>query len=398
MSADASRRTLDGSRRSFIDRGRIAGAVSCFLLEGNQYKRFLLATIVIAILLTVSAGSALMAPRAQTIPTISIVSVQADESVTIRTANYPPDQTFTVTMGPMGTRGINGTVVAETDSGDGGTFEATYDIPDELKGSYQIAIRLQSPAGYYSYNWFYNDTANPTSSTPPVTPPQVTIPTFSIEAVERDSSVTIQTNDFPPNRDFVVTMGPMGTRGLNGTVAETIDSGDGGSFEATFEIPAGLHGSHRISIRLEATTGGYFAYNWFYNVTTNGDDNGDDDGNGDDNGDDNGGTGGAQPSTDTAYSSIPTFSIEAVERDGSVTIQTNNFPPNRDFVVTMGPMFARGLNGTVVETINSGDGGSFDATFPIPAGLHGSHRISIRLQATTGGYFAYNWFYNNTTP
>ena len=394
MSADASRRTSDASGRSFIDRERTAGAVSFFLSKGHRYKRFLFVTIVITILMIVSAGSALMAPRAQTIPTISIVSVEADESVTIRTANYPPDQTFTVTMGPMGTRGIDGTVVAETDSGDGGTFEATYDIPDGLQGSYRIAIRLQSPTGYYSYNWFYNDTATPGTSTPPVTPPQVATPTFSVEAVERDTSVTIQTSDFPPNRDFVVTMGPMGTRGINGTVVETIDSGDGGSLEATFDIPADLHGSHRISIRLEATTGGYYAYNWFYNDTTGGDDNGDSD----DNGDDNGGTGGAQPDADTAYSGIPTFSIEAVERDGSVTIQTTDFPPNRDFVVTMGPMFARGLNGTVVETVNSGDGGSFEATFPIPAGLHGSYRISIRLQATTGGYYAYNWFYNNTTP
>ncbi|MDX1687158.1 MAG: hypothetical protein R3248_04170 [Candidatus Promineifilaceae bacterium] len=351
----------------------------------------------IVILLTVSAGSALMAPRAQTIPTISIVSVEADESVTIRTANYPPNRTFTVTMGAMGTRGINGIVVAQTDSGDGGTFEATYNIPDELKGSYQIAIRLQSPGGYYSYNWFYNNTANPGSPSPPVTPPQFTIPTFSIEAVERDSSVTIQTKNFPPNRDFVVTMGPMGTRGINGTVVETINSGDGGSFQATFPVPAGLHGSYRISIRLQATTGGYYAYNWFYNNTTTGGDDGGDD-NGDDNGDDDGATGGGDQDMGTVYRGIPTFWIKSVQRDGSVTIETNNFPPNRDFVVTMGPMFTRGINGTVVETINSGDGGSFEATFPVPAGLHGSYRISIRLQATTGGYYAYNWFYNNTTP
>jgi len=382
--------SADARQRSLINRVQTVGPVSFLLSRSSQYKRYLFVAIVITILLTVSAGSALMAPRAHTIPTISIVSVQADESVTIRTANYPANQTFTVTMGPMGTRGINGTVVAQTDSGSGGSFEATYDIPDGLKGSYQIAIRLQSPAGYYSYNWFYNNTTGPGPSTPPVTPPQVTIPTFSIEAVERDSSVTIQTNNFPPNRDFVVTMGPMGTRGINGTVVETINSGDGGSFEATFPVPAGLHGSYRISIRLQATTGGYYAYNWFYNNTTNGDDNGDDDG--------NGGTGGAEPDTGTVYHGIPTFFIEAVERDSSVTIQTNNFPPNRDFVVTMGPMFTRGINGTVVETINSGDGGSFEATFPVPAGLHGSYRISIRLQATTGGYYAYNWFYNNTTP
>ena len=381
--------SANAGQRSFIDRVQTAGAVSLFLSKSRQYRRYLFVAALIVILLTVSAGSALMAPQAHTIPTISIVSVEADESVTIRTANFPANRTFTVTMGPMGTRGINGTVVAQTDSGAGGTFDVTYPIPDGLKGSYQIAIRLQSPAGYYSYNWFYNNTTSPGTPSTPATPPQVTIPTFSIAAVERDSTVTIQTRNFPANRDFVVTMGPMGTRGINGTVVETINSGDGGSFQATFPVPAGLHGSYQIAIRLQATTGGYYAYNWFYNNTTTGGDNGDDG---------TGGTGGAEPDTGTVYRGIPTFWIKSVQRDSTVTIQTNNFPPNRDFVVTMGPMFTRGINGTVVQTINSGDGGSFEATFPVPSGLHGSYRISIRLQATTGGYYAYNWFYNNTTP
>jgi hypothetical protein len=84
--------------------------------------------------------------------------VERDTSVTIRTANFPAGQAFTVRMGAMGTRGVGGVVVATTDSGTGGTLEATYSIPEALKGSYQIAIRLESPSGYYSYNWFYNST------------------------------------------------------------------------------------------------------------------------------------------------------------------------------------------------------------------------------------------------
>jgi hypothetical protein len=66
-----------------------------------------------------------------------------------------------VTMGAMGTRGINGIKVKTTDSGKGGTKTLTYDIPSSLRGSYQIAIRMQSPtSGYFAYNWFYNNTAN----------------------------------------------------------------------------------------------------------------------------------------------------------------------------------------------------------------------------------------------
>jgi hypothetical protein len=64
-----------------------------------------------------------------------------------------------VSMGPMGTRGINGYVIGTTDSGVGGSQQYSYAIPAALANSYQIAIRLQSPySGYYAFNWFYNNT------------------------------------------------------------------------------------------------------------------------------------------------------------------------------------------------------------------------------------------------
>ena len=37
-----------------------------------------------------------------------------------------------------------------------------------------------------------------------------------------------------------------------------------------------------------------------------------------------------------AYTGIPTFSIQSVVADGSVTVLTNNFPPNQTFTVRMG--------------------------------------------------------------
>jgi LysM repeat protein len=95
------------------------------------------------------------APSVQ-VPTFTIVSVVPNQSVTIRTSNFPANQTFNVTMGPIGTQGINGTSAGSTNSGSGGSFTATYNIPSGLRGSFQISIRLQSPSGYYSYNWFYN--------------------------------------------------------------------------------------------------------------------------------------------------------------------------------------------------------------------------------------------------
>jgi hypothetical protein len=94
------------------------------------------------------------------IPTIWIVSVRRNESVTIRTHNFPPGVTFDVLMGWMGTRGVRGIKVGELNSGDGGTLVATFSIPAELYGARQISIRTQNrPTGYFSYNWFWNNNA-----------------------------------------------------------------------------------------------------------------------------------------------------------------------------------------------------------------------------------------------
>lgn len=95
-------------------------------------------------------------PPGSTIPTFIIASVVSDQSVTIRTANFPANQRFDILMGAYGTKGINGTYVTSAQSGNGGSFTATYQIPANLRGADRIAIRLQSPSGYYSYNWFFN--------------------------------------------------------------------------------------------------------------------------------------------------------------------------------------------------------------------------------------------------
>lgn len=92
------------------------------------------------------------------IPTFTIVSVQAGQSVTIRTANFPPNQTFTALMGPIGSMGVGGTQAGTVNSGAGGTFDATIPIPASMASTVQIALRLQSPSGYYSFGWFYNVT------------------------------------------------------------------------------------------------------------------------------------------------------------------------------------------------------------------------------------------------
>jgi hypothetical protein len=275
-------------------------------------------------------GATTASSASQTIPTISITSVVPDQNVTIQTHNLPPNQTFTVRMNYMGTLGINGEVVSTLNSGAGGSLTATYNIPAFLKGQQRIAIRLDSPQGYYSYNWFWNNTSGTGGQPPPTQPPPSSgytgIPTFSIVSVRPDTDVTIQTHNLPPNQLFDVTMGLMFTQGINGIKVGEIASGAGGSFQATFPIPAELRGQARIAIRAQTRHADpYYAYNWFWNTT--------------------GGTGGQPPPTQPPITAIPTIKICQVVENSTVEFQTANYPPNMNFTVTLGPMGTRGIGG-----------------------------------------------------
>ncbi len=314
--------------------------------------------------------------KASTIPTFSIVSVASDSTVTIQTYNFPAGQIFTVRMGAYGTLGVGGIVVATTNSGAGGSFQETYDIPAELAGSRRIAIRMDGSGGYYAYNWFWNIYTAPTPDGTAIPDTGYSgIPTFKIQDVVEDDTVTIRTNNFPADRNFTVRIGTYGTLGVGGVVVATTNSGAGGVFEETYDIPDSLKGSQRLAIRMDAP-GGFFAYNWFWNNTSAGPTPG--------------------PIPDTGYTGIPTFKIQSVEADNTVTILTHNFPADLNFTVRMGAYGTLGIGGPVVATTNSGAGGAFTATYDIPDSLKGLQRIAIRMDAP-GGYFAYNWFWNNTT-
>jgi hypothetical protein len=334
--------------------------------------------------------------HAASTPLISISSIKTDTSVTINGTNFPKGQTFTVRMGTFGTLGVGGTVVGTVDTGTSTTFTKTFDIPSGLKGAGKIAIRLDSPQGYYSYNWFVNNTSATATTTPAASTPAATstvsgykgIPTFSVIKVVKGKSVTIRTSNFPAAQTFTARMGKYGTLGVGGTSVGTTDSGKGGIFEVTYDIPSGMASASKIAIRLESSAG-FFAYNWFDNVDF---------------------TAGSTPSTSTAtgtpgasstpvpgYSGIPKIFINAVVKDNSVTVQGSNFPADQKFTVLMGAYGTLGVGGSSVGTYDSGKGGSFTATYTIPSGLAGSSKIAIRFETSDGHFFSYNWFYNNTT-
>lgn len=268
-------------------------------IQQNRFFRLAIITVLILVLVFAIPYGAAQAYTGY--PTFDILSVEKDVSVTIQTNNLPSNQTFTVRMGKIGTKAVDGEVVKTFDSAAGGTQKLTLNIPASLKGLAYISIRMDSPAGYYAYNWFTNNTFAVTlvktgtvaagtktvTPTPTKTPSGTTtatktptkaattltatpksgysvIPTFSIIAVVKDSKVTIKTSNFPAKQTFTVRMGPAGTRAVNGTIVGTTDSGSGGAFEATYTIPEGLKGSSVISIRMDSP-GGWYSYNWFWN-------------------------------------------------------------------------------------------------------------------------------------
>ena len=326
----------------------------------------------IALLLMVPiAQPAMAAPPGFYIPSFTITSVIPNQSVTITTTNFQANDIYDVYLGAYGTQGINGYKVATINTGAGGILTFTFPIPAPLQGMAQIAIRLQSPmTGYYSYNWFSNNSGSPYYPNP-----VGMIPTFSIMSVVTDQNVTILTYNFPPNDTFDVMMGPYGNQAINGMKIATINSNGGGSFSLTFNLPPALIGMYRIAIRLQSPFSGYYAYNWFYNNPY--------------------GSTQPWPGPVTTY---PAFTITNVAGGQSVSILTMNFPPNDIYDVMMGSYGTLGANGILSGTVNSGPGGSFPMTFPIPPSIANYDMISIRLQSRITGYYSYNWFYNYSYP
>ena len=283
---------------------------------GRFWRRAVTALGLLLLALFFTAGSASSHPHP--IPTIHITGVQRGQSVSFQTYNYPAGQTFTVRMGKMGTRGVGGEIVGYLDSGAGGSFPASFTIPPALKDEYQIAIRLDSNLGFYSFNWFYNNTTG-TVGVPDDGPHYVGIPTFKITAVTEGENVTIETNNFPANMTFYVTMGKMFTQGIGGIDVGKLESGEGGTMTAVFNIPDALKDDGRISIRAQtAHAYPFYAYNWFWNNSTNEPES----------------TTEETPTTTTTtttvaqpiYYGIPTFTVCQVTRDNQVEILTKNYP------------------------------------------------------------------------
>lgn len=370
----------------------------------SRLVKYMIAAM-LTIALAIPTGMSIV--KANKIPTFDIVSVVPDEVVTIQTYDFPAGKTFDVLIGRYGSYGIRGINVATQGSEKGGTFTATYKIPEEFKGVAMLSIRLEDKeTGYYAYNWFENretpvveitKTGSTTVSTTPIPVEEVKHPSFIISSVDADKSFSVIGNDFPENKNYDVIMGVYGTFGIGGEKVTVQKTGVKGEFKSTYTIPADLKGAYMIAVRLESADSDYFAFNYFYNATyvpvadvtevtttaakptTTVESK-------------------ASPTAESSYQGYPYFSVTQVKKDTSVMIEADNLPADEVFDVYLNDFDGASSDAIKAGTLNSGKGGKASGVFTIPTDLKGIHQISIRLSGQKTGYFAYNYFFNADFP
>lgn len=225
----------------------------------SRFSRITLAVMILAVI-----ALALPQPVSAAVPNISILGVKANESVTVRTQDFPANVNFTVRMDVAGNLGIDGIVVKEINSGKGGSFDATFSIPAELRNVKTIAIRFESAAGYFAYDWFNNRTWGTTSTDGTTIPVTGGKPYIRFAGVKSNDSVTVDAFNFPANVNFTVRVGPYYTFFRDYVIVTTINSGAGGSFTFTINLPDVVEDVEMVTVRLDG--GGRYAYNAFKNV------------------------------------------------------------------------------------------------------------------------------------
>ena len=218
------------------------------------------------------------------IPALTFEKIEGEE-VTVKTGNFPPNQTFYVSMGSYQSAG-RGPSVGTIVSGDGTDTSHTFTIPARIAHYGYILVRAQTAHS----NPFYATVGFNNPSGPIAAPDQdpekedgeqsnkqpdqqetkqilwLGTPSLKTCKVDAGKTVTIETNNLPTNLEYTVRMNTFGTRGIGGEAADTtISPGDSATAGGTFNIPASLANHGVIAIRVES--GIYHAYGYFYNNT-----------------------------------------------------------------------------------------------------------------------------------
>lgn len=229
----------------------------------------------IAILLALVVLFTAVSPAAASpLSSTAVWSVVKNESVTMRLADFPADETFDVYMGYRDTKGINGQLVSKLTTNAGGTFLAKFIIPDQFINEDIVSIRFESQDSIkYWYNFFYNTTVTVNPSTTTETDDGVKynqlepgFPTFTITSVTGGFSVSLVTKYFPPHDRWAVFI-EDGTKNVYNNWIEVagINVAEGGSFPVTFSIPSSLQYKELLAIMFYRLKDGFRTYDLILN-------------------------------------------------------------------------------------------------------------------------------------
>jgi hypothetical protein len=175
---------------------------------------------------------------------------------------FPAHETYYVFMGEYGSYGMGGELVSKLTTNKGGTFLATFPIPEDLSHEDRIAIRLQSDSGKSVWwNWFdnsdsYHDynakfpygSSSESDSDVKYNQLQNGFPTFTVTSVTAGSSITVQTQNFPSNVRWAVYM-KDGALDDKNWIEVTGFTSDGGVQTLTLSIPSDLQYKDKIAVK-----------------------------------------------------------------------------------------------------------------------------------------------------
>lgn len=77
-------------------------------------------------------------------PSITVLNLIPDQSITIQGDNFLPNETFLATMVLKEAAGSKEVVVGSLETGEGGSITVSFPIPSEMRGAGQLTLRLES--------------------------------------------------------------------------------------------------------------------------------------------------------------------------------------------------------------------------------------------------------------
>jgi hypothetical protein len=207
--------------------------------------RLLVLLSLLALLLPQAASAAPL--RAITVNFV-VLSVKVDESVTIRTADFPVRTNFTVIMGKATNKAVGGEVSTEFNSGAGGKQIFTFPIPEKIKGTGIIGIRIESKDGYQAYAWFFNQTQTL------IVPDANLKPELTFSDVTQNTTVTVEATNLPPLTLFRVRVGPHYTFYQNYLSVADVTTDEKGIARFTVKLEKNVKDAEFIGVRLDGAS------------------------------------------------------------------------------------------------------------------------------------------------